>query len=106
LILNTDSNTLIEIANSLMVELGSNDREIKESVNLIKSLEKARSSLMQQSVLVNCNQDDRSSQNKEPMSLVEDEELKVLLVNCFDQDSPRCRPIKPGRKKEKSYQEI
>jgi hypothetical protein len=96
---------LIEIANSLRVELGSNDRKIEESVNLIKSLEMARSSLMQQSVSVNCNQDDRSSQNKEPMSLVE-EELKVLLVSCSDQDNPRCIPIKPGRKKEKSYQEI
>lgn len=53
-IMNTDSSTLIEIANSLRVELGSNDREIEVSVNLIKSLEMARSSLMQQSVSVNC----------------------------------------------------
>jgi hypothetical protein len=73
---------LIEIVNSLRVELGSNDMEIEGSVNLIKSLEMAKSSLMQQSVSVNCNQDDRSSQNKKPMSFVEDEELKVLLVSC------------------------
>lgn len=33
------------------------------------------------------------------MSLVEDEKLKVLLVSCSNQDSPRCRPINPKRKK-------
>jgi hypothetical protein len=37
-VLNTDSCTLIEIAKTLKVELGSNDREIEDSINMIKSL--------------------------------------------------------------------
>jgi hypothetical protein len=66
---------------------------------MIKSLEKARYSLLQQSVTIKNNQDERPTQNKELLPLIEDEEMKELMDSCSDQDSPRFRYNKPSRGK-------
>jgi hypothetical protein len=68
--MNTNDCTLIEIATTLNVELGSNDKEIIESVSMIKSLEEARSSLLHQTVNIKNNQDEQLSHNKELLVLI------------------------------------
>lgn len=98
--MNTNDCTLIEIATTLNVELGSHDKEIIESVSMIKSLEEARSSLLHQTMNVKNNQDEQLSHNKDLLVLIEDDDMKELLDNCSDKDSPRFIPNKTNRGKQ------